>query len=67
MGQNIKLFMFKLLFLILMFYNMASSLKNVSNSELIDEFRRRFIVFRWQEKDHIEALCNDGKEIDEEM
>ena len=51
----------------LLFSIMATSLANVSDSELVDEIRRRFIVFQWFKKDHIEELCNDGDEIDGEM
>ena len=51
----------------LLFSIMASSLANVSDSELVEEFRRRFIVYQWYKKEHIEELCNDGEEIDEEM
>ena len=51
----------------LLFSIMASSLANVSDSELVEEFRRRSIVFQWYKKNHIEELCNDGEEIDEEM
>ena len=50
----------------LLFSIMASSLANVSDSELVDEFRRRFIVFQWYKKHHIETLCKEGEVIDEE-
>ena len=51
----------------LLFSIMASSLANASDSELVKEFRRRFIVFQWYKKEHIEANCNDGEEMDEEI
>ena len=46
---------------------MAPSLEYVSDSELVEQSRRRFIVFKQYKKDHTETLCNYGEEIDEAM
>ena len=44
---------------------MAPTLKAVSDSELVEESRRRFTVLQVFIKDHIKILCNGGEETDD--
>jgi hypothetical protein len=42
------------------------AIQNMTDSDLIAEFRKRFLVYQWYKKEHIEKICNDGNEISDE-
>ena len=44
---------------------MAPTLKAVSDSELVEESRRKFTVLQAFIKGHIKNFCNDGEETDD--
>lgn len=45
---------------------MKVDMSKITDYELVEEFKKRFIVYQWYDKENIEGLCNQDEEISEE-